>query len=65
MERKIIQKLKELKVGIFYLFGSTVLGTEREDSDIDIGVVFVEPNILENSLEIYNILYEILSPSFS
>ncbi|MCS7202791.1 MAG: nucleotidyltransferase domain-containing protein [Dictyoglomus sp.] len=64
MLEKIIPQLKELKIGIIYIFGSSVLGTEREDSDIDIGVVFLDPNILENSLEIYNQLYEILSPLF-
>ncbi len=61
---EISQRLKELKVAILYLFGSSVLGTEREDSDVDIGVVFLDDNILKDSLKVYNALYEILSPIF-
>lgn len=56
--------MKDLKIALLYLFGSSVLGTEREDSDVDIGVVFLDDNILKDSLKVYNALYEILSPIF-
>ncbi|HOJ93528.1 MAG TPA: nucleotidyltransferase domain-containing protein [Dictyoglomaceae bacterium] len=62
--KNIIPKLKDLKIALLYLFGSSVLGTEREDSDVDIGVVFLDDNILKDSLKVYNALYEILSPIF-
>lgn len=54
-----IKKLKEFKVGIIYLYGSVAQGYESKLSDIDIGVVFVDPKVLENSLEVYNRLYDI------
>ncbi|MGC8930936.1 type VII toxin-antitoxin system MntA family adenylyltransferase antitoxin [Dictyoglomus turgidum] len=63
----IKKKLKELNIGIIYLFGSTVLGIAKEHSDIDIGVVFIDPSVLEDvrlSLEIYNTLYGIFSTLF-
>ncbi len=54
-----IKKLKEFKVGIIYLYGSVAQGYESKLSDIDIGVVFVDPKVLENSLEVYSRLYDI------
>lgn len=55
------KKLKEFKVGIVYLYGSVVGGYESQFSDIDIGVVFTEPKVLENSLKLYSQLYEIFN----
>lgn len=61
-----IKKLKEFKVGIVYLYGSVVQGYVSKLSDIDIGVVFTDPKVLENSLEIYsqlcNIFDEAIKP---
>lgn len=54
-----IDKLKEFKVGLVYLFGSKVLNIDSELSDIDIGVVFYETNILENYFGVYSRLYDI------
>lgn len=54
-----INKLKEFKIGIVYLYGSIVQGCESELSDIDIGVVFTDTKVLENSLRLYSQLYDI------
>lgn len=54
-----IKRLEEFKVGIVYLYGSVVQGYESNLSDMDIGVVFVDPEALENSLEFYSRLYDI------
>ena len=54
-----IKKLKEFKIGIVYLYGSVVNGYESRFSDLDMGIVFTDPEILKNSLEIYNQLYSI------
>ncbi len=32
----------KLNIGIIYLFGSLHFGIEREDSDIDIGIIFLD-----------------------
>lgn len=58
-------KLKELNVGLVYLFGSEADGTAGPLSDVDIGVVFTDPKIARgNTLEIYNELYNILTDHF-
>lgn len=54
-----IKKLKEFKIGIVYLYGSVVNGYESRFSDLDIGIVFTDTKVLENSLEIYSQLYDI------
>lgn len=64
LSKEIVSKLKELNIGIVYLFGSSILGIEREDSDIDIGIVFLDNRMLEKSFEVYNTLYEIFSQVF-
>lgn len=61
---EIITKFKDLNIGILYLFGSSVLGIERENSDIDIGIVFLDINKIKDLLEVYNIIYEIFSEIF-
>lgn len=60
---EIILEFKKLNIGIIYLFGSTCLGIDREESDIDIGIVFLG-GILENYLEVYDALYRIFSEIF-
>lgn len=64
LNKETVSKLEELNIGIVYLFGSLILGIEREDSDIDIGIVFLDNRMLEKSLEVYNTLYEIFSQVF-
>ncbi|MCX6089085.1 MAG: nucleotidyltransferase domain-containing protein [Candidatus Atribacteria bacterium] len=65
MLRKNFQnELKKLNISLVYLFGSSVTGTQRENSDIDIGVVFEKPDYLQNSLRIYEELYALFSRVF-
>ena len=61
------QKLKKIKVGILYLFGSQVEGTSGPQSDIDLGVVFTDTGTIrkaKDSLEIYTYLFNLLSDVF-
>lgn len=66
MNKLPVNKLEEHKVGIVYLFGSTVYNIESTLSDVDIGVVFTDITILKDSLSLYNkigdIFYEVLKP---
>jgi predicted nucleotidyltransferase len=65
MLREDLRKaLKKLNISLVYLFGSSVTGTQREDSDIDIGIVFEKPNYLDNPLRIYEELYALFSKVF-
>ena len=59
-----VEKLKEFKVGIAYLYGSVVQGCESELSDIDIGVVFTERKIPEDSLKIHSRFYQKVPDTF-
>ena len=62
-----VQKLKEEKVGILYLFGSQLEGTSTYCSDVDLGVVFTHAYFLKNakeSLDTYVRLYDFLSDVF-
>lgn len=60
-----VDKLKELGVGLVYLFGSEAEGTAGPLSDVDIGVVFIDPRIARgDTLDIYNKLYYILTDYF-
>lgn len=60
-----VDKLKELKVGLVYLFGSEAEGTAGPLSDVDIGIVFTNPKIVRgNTIKIYNELYNILTDHF-
>ncbi len=55
-------KLKKLKVGLVYLFGSRAEGTAGPSSDYDIGVVFTDPTIVRgDTTGVYNILFDIFS----
>lgn len=61
-----LETLKELGVGIIYIFGSSADGFADEFSDIDIGIVFSDPKIAEgNTLGVYNVLYDIFSDVFA
>lgn len=60
-----IEKLKLLDIGLVYIFGSKAEGLAGKLSDIDIGVVFVNPKIVKgDTRKIYNELYEIFSNVF-
>jgi predicted nucleotidyltransferase len=65
------QRLKRLKVGLVYLFGSQALGIQAPLSDVDIGIVFFDRGILDDFrmrrrtyTELYNIFSEIFPPTF-
>lgn len=58
--------LRALGVEVVYLFGSRTLGTARDASDYDIGVVFKDPaTIADRQLETYQALYTIVSDYLS
>ena len=53
-------KLRELQVGLVYLFGSQAEGVAGKLSDIDIGVVFTNPAIVhDDTFPVYGKLYDI------
>lgn len=55
-------RLQGLGVGLVYLFGSHAEGTSGPLSDIDLGIVFADPNISRgNTLSIYSQLYDLFS----
>lgn len=59
------EKLKELKVGLVYLFGSQAEGAAGPASDFDVGIVFTDHEIIfGNTTEVYNALYDIFSELF-
>jgi predicted nucleotidyltransferase len=65
LEQQTIEELRALGVGLLYLFGSVAEGTYHGLSDIDIGIVLEDPKPLdENSFELYNRLYDILTDAF-
>lgn len=55
------EKLREYKVGLIYHFGSTASGYALKFSDIDLGIVFTDTKVLENSLKIYNEMYQLFT----
>lgn len=64
-------KLERLKVGLVYLFGSQVIGIETLLSDVDIGIVFLDREILDDFrkrrkiyTELYDIFAEVFPPTF-
>lgn len=60
-----IEKLRTLKVGLVYLFGSYAEGVAGKLSDIDIGIVFTDQTVVYgNTMEIYNSLYDIFCGIF-
>ncbi|MBI3393341.1 MAG: nucleotidyltransferase domain-containing protein [Nitrospirae bacterium] len=54
-------RLRNLGVGLVYLFGSQAQGTDTPLSDVDIGVVFTAPEVLANSLDLHTKLYDLLT----
>ena len=56
--------LKKLNVSLIYLFGSSIIGTERAESDIDLGVVFEKPEGIKNTMILFEELYQSLSQDF-
>ncbi len=59
------KKLKELGVGTVYLFGSRATDTALENSDYDIGIVFLNvKQVYENDINLFTALYEILINDF-
>lgn len=59
------EKLRNLGVGVVYLFGSHAEGVAGSLSDIDIGVVFCDPRIAQgNTTELYGRLYDVFSEAF-
>ncbi len=56
--------LKKLSISLIYLFGSSITGTQRAESDIDIGVVFEKPDRIKNTMIIFEELYLSLSQVF-
>jgi predicted nucleotidyltransferase len=68
MEKKIRKQLTDSGVAIVYLFGSTSIGRTSPMSDIDIGVVLRDVNLLKHSKKNYTKLYAIFAdiyPSFA
>jgi len=61
MKRESKENLKKLGISIVYLFGSKAIGKGTPSSDIDIGVVFKNPSIAEDTRALYTILYEFFS----
>lgn len=54
--------LNEWGIGIIYLFGSFAEGNETQLSDIDIGVVLLNPSIIkENSFPLFFKLYDMFT----
>ncbi|MEW6089207.1 MAG: nucleotidyltransferase domain-containing protein [bacterium] len=61
MFNKIKNELEKLNIGLVYLFGSRVQGLAKKDSDMDIGIVFVEPVENARLLLIFEKLYSLFS----
>ncbi len=59
-----IKKLRELKVGLVYYFGSRTQSTEGLTSDFDIGIVFIDLKQIKNLFKIHPLLYNILTNEF-
>lgn len=65
LSEKNKQKLRDLGVGIVYLFGSRAIGAALGKSDYDIGVVFDDVKKLQDdSAKLYLAVYNILSEEF-
>lgn len=45
-------------VRALYVFGSRIDGTERPDSDLDLGVLYVSPQPLEKTVRLEEALYQ-------
>lgn len=57
---KICRKETEkIGIGIIYLFGSHAEGVSNSRSDIDVGIVFRNPDMIkENTFKVYNKIYQ-------
>lgn len=62
--REIIRKIRSLDIALAYLFGSYVLDTYGDLSDIDIGIVLLKPHT-ESYLSLFIPLYNIFSELYS
>jgi len=58
------KKLKMIKVGIVYLFGSQVTNDKEKKNDFDLAVVFSYEPDRKKSLSLYSRLYQIFSQEF-
>lgn len=59
------QQLKDLDVGIVYLFGSHAEGLMGPMSDVDVAVVFRDPKVAKgDTTEIYGKLYDLFADVF-
>jgi len=68
MGKKIKKQLQDSGVSIVYLFGSMSSGRTSPMSDVDIGIVLRDVNLLKRSKNIYTKLYAIFAdiyPSFT
>jgi uncharacterized protein len=63
ISEKTKEKLRDLGVGIVYLFGSRATGTAFSNSDYDIGVVFLDYS-KKIDMEIISSIYSTLNEEF-
>jgi len=63
LTKDLKEKLAHLGVAVLYLHGSRARGVARDNSDYDVGVVFVDPQKAYGT-EVYLALYEVLSAIF-
>jgi predicted nucleotidyltransferase len=61
MFNKLKEEFRNLNIGIIYLFGSTAQGLSRKDSDIDIGIVFINVTEDKSQFAVYEKLYSLFS----
>lgn len=60
--KKHLERFKEMKILAVYLFGSQAAGETYPLSDVDIGVIFLEPEkCKDETLELYTKLYDIFT----
>ena len=63
--KKQDETLRKMNIGLVYLFGSEVEGASGPLSDIDIGVVFKDKNIVySDTRAVYNQLYNLFAEVF-
>ena len=65
MKKEFKEKFKRLGISIIYLFGSRVMGGSTSSSDIDIGVVFKDFSLGNDTRALYNALFELFSELYS
>jgi len=64
LNKKVVNKLKELNISLVYLFGSYVNKKINFQSDIDIAILFYDDSYKKYKLKIYTELYKIFSDIF-